>query len=565
MHMGVIEMKRIVFAFIAALALDAMATDSYLYWIVSDTGDYDNTWEYARISGNDGNSYLNLYNGDTGAALTLGGGTRATKTEAMDVGLYANIGSQLGSTYLVELLWGETTVATTSLDGGSLASYLTSSLLSPAGSPKAVGGFTATGVVPEPTSGMLSLFGLALLALRRRRQFAGERPLILLSLAIFATSAMAALEIDLSSCNPGSGVDAWKTYINKDIVVDSYVKLPVYEPGQAPTTEYPNKCAIYLYDNGVETNLCIVAAGFRDTSAHHTATSYCLNVSAEAMSAEKHHITVYALRNVSTGSRTGPVPLMGFVVFVDGEPVACKDDDYRQKFIDTPYMASFTDSAKALIAKKMLFLSLARESYSYDSGTLTRLIFEGGGDEEQYVNEEDVTFGCTPEILETMTFADLSSLTNWDVVVIGSTVSASQTNSLTTASLVAPEEAELNDAQQETYRALFAQLLFKEVGEDSYMVMAVPKEEALASISNNVNSAVLMINLDAVDNGFVELDTVVPGIFYRVKRGTSVAAADKNGEWSVAKGTGKVTVEIPEGSPDDTAGFFRVEANPIDE
>lgn len=157
-------MKRLAFILASAFALSAMAADSYLYWMVADAGDYAGTWDSVRMKKSGVDSYLTLYSGGAGTEL---GETALSAYATSPSGLYANLGSSYGSTFLVELLWGDVSVATAEIS--DLGDYLTSSLLSPVGSPKEVSGFVGTGAVPEPTSGLLSLFGLALLAIRRKR------------------------------------------------------------------------------------------------------------------------------------------------------------------------------------------------------------------------------------------------------------------------------------------------------------------------------------------------------------------------------------------------------------
>lgn len=144
-----------VFALAATVAL--AAEDSYLYWMVDD--DPGVTWTAAQIKS--GDSYLTLYDADN-----EGGVSQMDKASAV-AGFYSDV----GSTYLLELLWGDTIVASKTLTAGSpiLASELGMSMSNPTASSRA-GDYTITGNVPEPTSGLLMLVGGALLALRRRRR-----------------------------------------------------------------------------------------------------------------------------------------------------------------------------------------------------------------------------------------------------------------------------------------------------------------------------------------------------------------------------------------------------------
>ena len=156
-------MKKLIAVMVAALGVSAMAYDDYFYWMVgNDTGDYSWVWTGARISGDNGDTYLALVDSwfnDIGDV--------ASKADAQ-VGVFS--GYTIGSTYLVELLWGDTAVArATVADNSIVDDNRTSDFTMERSKPFLVGGFKATGVVPEPTSGLLSLFGLALLAIRRKK------------------------------------------------------------------------------------------------------------------------------------------------------------------------------------------------------------------------------------------------------------------------------------------------------------------------------------------------------------------------------------------------------------
>lgn len=158
-------MKRIAFVFASVCAFSALATEQYLYWMVSGAGDYSGTWTAVRMKETSSDSYLTLYSGGAGTEL----GTTASSAYATSIsGLYAALGASIGSEYLVDLMWGDTAVASATVAGGDMTSYLTASLLKPAGSPMEVSGFAATGAVPEPTSGLLLLLGVAALAIRRK-------------------------------------------------------------------------------------------------------------------------------------------------------------------------------------------------------------------------------------------------------------------------------------------------------------------------------------------------------------------------------------------------------------
>ena len=156
-------MKKLIAVMAAALGLSAMAYDNYFYWMVDDTGDYSWVWTGARISGDNGDTYLALADSWFNDI-----GYEASKADA-EVGVFSSY--TIGSSYLVELLWGDVAVAKATVASGSIQSSgsTTTDLSMAPKDPFRVGSFTATGVVPEPTSGLLSLFGLALLAIRRKK------------------------------------------------------------------------------------------------------------------------------------------------------------------------------------------------------------------------------------------------------------------------------------------------------------------------------------------------------------------------------------------------------------
>ena len=154
---------------VAASALSASAdVDSYLYWMVENTVTYDTkyvsgggsvTYDYAmiKISGED--SYLTLYN--TGGSLD---------TDMLDSGTTAAAGfssSPAFSSFLIELYnESDQKVGWTTLPySTAMANYVYRDPTA-AGS---TGVFTVSQVIPEPTSGLLLLLGMAGLALRRRR------------------------------------------------------------------------------------------------------------------------------------------------------------------------------------------------------------------------------------------------------------------------------------------------------------------------------------------------------------------------------------------------------------
>ena len=174
-------MKKLLMAMaLAGAAMVASAEDNFLYWMV-DVGDStDYAFNYATIKAKDasGNEsdYLWLYgqeSADTsgqrlyasnGAGTTTGGGAFA--------GL-ENYGS--GSQFLFEL-WKDGATDSPNCVGWTgwltydrIANNIFSAGDMSGSSPFTVG---STMLVPEPTGGLLTLLGLAVLALRRKQKVA---------------------------------------------------------------------------------------------------------------------------------------------------------------------------------------------------------------------------------------------------------------------------------------------------------------------------------------------------------------------------------------------------------
>ena len=164
--------KLVAVAAIALVANSAVAAvDSYLYWMVSPTAyNYLDstktpvTYAYATVRlANQEDSYLSWYNQGSDTAMgTRMGPLASGGTEALYWGS-DTVAYNVGSTFLFEL-WsaGEDIVGFAYATPGS--SYFVNGTSATGGSP-----YVLTGVVPEPTSGLLMLFGLAGLALRRRK------------------------------------------------------------------------------------------------------------------------------------------------------------------------------------------------------------------------------------------------------------------------------------------------------------------------------------------------------------------------------------------------------------
>ena len=168
--------KAVAVAAVALAAHSAMAAaDSYLYWMVGDTVnnlyhgiDVSSEWDYAKVRVGE-SSYLNWYNA---GGTTSGGDTldRVDDTHGTPAAYWGMLDQSATEQTITFELWAD------GEGGGTMVEYLTQSIgalkdfIYTNGSTSGATAYTLTGVVPEPTSGLLMLFGLAGLALRRKRR-----------------------------------------------------------------------------------------------------------------------------------------------------------------------------------------------------------------------------------------------------------------------------------------------------------------------------------------------------------------------------------------------------------
>ena len=167
----------------AASAVDELP-DEYLYFMLGTPLTYDNgggtlsadDYSFVMVAmsddGETADEYLNLYGGGgTAQGTALASGS--------DEPVYAALGGSLSpeDSILFEF-WLESPEGSfqrvayhSAIVGDSLADYIASANR-PVATPYVIGTVTA---VPEPTSGMLVLWGLAGLALRRKRVLKGVR------------------------------------------------------------------------------------------------------------------------------------------------------------------------------------------------------------------------------------------------------------------------------------------------------------------------------------------------------------------------------------------------------
>ncbi len=169
----------------AALIAGAADTDSYLYWMVNvnEAGydyPYSATVKYDPGTEGGSSSYLNLYWVDDGSKINTGtyvpsGADSSVGRDDLQAfrdsgwGFYAGLASNPNyGSYIIEL-WGDSgnRIGNWTIDAAEAMAYIAQNGIGvPATAAWAV---AATLPIPEPTSGMLLLLGVAGLALRRRK------------------------------------------------------------------------------------------------------------------------------------------------------------------------------------------------------------------------------------------------------------------------------------------------------------------------------------------------------------------------------------------------------------
>ena len=166
-------MKKVLLVLSMFWVASAIAEDSWLYWMVGDTGSYTyDTVKVRDVTGNLGNNgYLTLYYdssskvpGETYVDNTSGDITAMS----YGAGLYALLASNPSSSSFVIELWNDSSFVAQSGElsmSNGLANYIVhnNSMTLPTAW---VGSSYA---IPEPNSAMLLLLGCAALGLRRRR------------------------------------------------------------------------------------------------------------------------------------------------------------------------------------------------------------------------------------------------------------------------------------------------------------------------------------------------------------------------------------------------------------
>ena len=168
-------MKKLVVSALMALTCGALfAEDAWFYWMISDTAQIkdfsgnpvtDLSGYTAKVKDSNG-EYMNLYYAPEGAPLE---DKIVDATEAYGWEMFAGVDSSATS-FMVEL-WnsnGTSLEFTSETLTGNIAQYLSS--MKGKSTPPAAYAFHTFTAVPEPTSGLLLLLGVAGLALRRKNK-----------------------------------------------------------------------------------------------------------------------------------------------------------------------------------------------------------------------------------------------------------------------------------------------------------------------------------------------------------------------------------------------------------
>ena len=172
-------MNKSIFGFAASLVValaSASASAGYLYCMIENAENVYNgeaiVFDYATISIDGGSSYLHFYN-TTGQDTGFKMGSEASSdksgyysSSSAEFGLpyYASIAPESDYTSFLFQLWDDdSVVGWQRYSKGALADSIFDNT-----SMTGDKAFVVTQVIPEPTSGLLLLFGLAGLALRRK-------------------------------------------------------------------------------------------------------------------------------------------------------------------------------------------------------------------------------------------------------------------------------------------------------------------------------------------------------------------------------------------------------------
>ena len=167
--------KLAVMTVLALVAGSGAAEDSYLYWMVQDAAYPSGAsvgFDYATVSIDGGSTYLSMYEGTDNYGSYVGsyaGGSSGGDITDSTWAYYAKIpGGASYESFLIELWTGlpndaHSQVGSASYSRSTLEAYILNTAQAQIGSPLVV-----SAVIPEPSSGLMMLLGLAVLGLRRK-------------------------------------------------------------------------------------------------------------------------------------------------------------------------------------------------------------------------------------------------------------------------------------------------------------------------------------------------------------------------------------------------------------
>ena len=166
-------MKKLFVLALLSFAFNAMAEDYFLYWMVDDNATLDGSSlvagdYYAKIK-TAGGDYLSLYTGPEYGSY----GTEYGFNTDLNLPTFAGTWSDIpaGTTSFIVELYNSTDSAIGSWVGQATLSWNANNFATVGtGTPPSYATATAFQSIPEPTSGLLLLLGVAGLALRRKNK-----------------------------------------------------------------------------------------------------------------------------------------------------------------------------------------------------------------------------------------------------------------------------------------------------------------------------------------------------------------------------------------------------------
>ena len=166
-------MKKLFVLSLLSIAFNAMAVDQYLYWMWMvdesaqlDGGSFEGEKYYAKVK-TDSGDYLSFYNSPD-AAAPYGSIYAVDLTDSMPT--FAGVFNAAPSSFIIEL-YSDSGCADGSWVGMATLAYNPDNITtSGMGNPPGIASASSFQSIPEPTSGLLLLLGVAGLALRRKNK-----------------------------------------------------------------------------------------------------------------------------------------------------------------------------------------------------------------------------------------------------------------------------------------------------------------------------------------------------------------------------------------------------------